>query len=176
MITISVSAQRVFSLPADVGTAFSYFYDFKRTIEDLPHLDLVKVHAPNQYRILYSTAEAGVYRVALYCDLQLESDVANQIIRVTPLEGIASIPAKVTLNSLTGQGTYTSQSLFRAAGAMTSVHYQVVVNGRLPKPLGLKFVPDQIVQRLIENLVYQRLQEITDIFILRSINRLRDQI
>lgn len=172
---IAVSDQRVFSLPADVGTALDYFSDFERTIGELLHLEVVKRHAPNQYRILYSASEAGLYRVALFCDLQVEYDAARQSMHVTPLEGMAPVPAKVTLNSLTGQGTYTSQSVFQAAGAMTRVRYEVEIKGRLPKPLGLKFLPEAVVQRMVENVVRQRLQEITEAFIRGSIEGLAQQ-
>ena len=175
MISIAVSDQRVFNLPADLATALDYFGDFERTIGELLHLEVVKWHAPNQYRILYSAAEGGIYRVALFCDLQVEYDAARQTIRVMPLEGMAPVAAKVTLNSLTGQGTYASRSVFQAAGAMTRVHYAVEIGGRLPKPIGMRFFPEAVIQRLVENVVRQRLQEITDAFIRGSIDGLAQQ-
>jgi hypothetical protein len=168
MISIAVSAQRVFTLPADLATTMAYFGDFERTIRDLDHLSLVKTYAKDQYRILYSAAEAGIFRVAFYCDLQVQFDILNQAIRVMPLPGIPPVSPKVTISSMTGQGYYTSQSFFQSAGPNTVVQYAVEIKAEVPKRLELKLVPDQVVKHVVENLVSQRLQAITNGFIVRS--------
>jgi hypothetical protein len=168
MISIAVSAQRVFTLPVDLATTIAYFRDFKRTIRDLHHLSLVKTYAQNQYRILYSAAEAGVFRVAFYCDIQVQFDEIKQVIRVLPLTGIPPVPPKVTLNSMSGQGYYASQSIFQAAGPNTNVQYEVEIKADVPKRLELKLIPDQVVKRAVESVVKQRLQVITDAFIVHT--------
>ena len=109
MIHIAVSAQRVFTVPADLARTTSHFRDFGHTLDYLaPHLRLAATYARDQYRMLYSVTEAGVYRVAFYCDIQVQYDESSQILRVTPLEGVPPVAPKATLNSLTGQG-YLSQ-------------------------------------------------------------------
>ena len=41
--------------------------------------------------MLYSVTEAGVYRVAFYCDIQVQYDESSQILHVTPLEGVPPV-------------------------------------------------------------------------------------
>ena len=114
MIHIAVSAQRVFTVPAELARATANFRDFGHTLDYLaPHLRLAATYARDQYRMLYSVTEAGVYRVAFYCDIQVRYDESSQILRVTPLEGVPPVAPKATLNSLTGQGTYRSRSAFQ---------------------------------------------------------------
>ena len=176
MISIVVSAQRTFTLPANLVTVMAYFREFERTIRDLDHLSLVKTHAQDQYRILYSAAEAGIFQVAFYCDLQVQFDERNQAIRVIPLAGIPPVQPKVTINSMTGQGYYASQALFQSAGSNTAVQYAVEIRAEVPKRLELKLVPDALVKRVVENLVSQRLKVITDRFIARCMEGLRQAV
>jgi hypothetical protein len=173
MIRIAVSARRVFTMPADLATTMAYFRDFERTIRDLHHLSLVKTYARDQYRILYSAAEAGIYHVAFYCDIQVQFDAINQAIRVIPLTGIPPVPPKVTINSMTGQGYYASHSGFRSAGTNTRVEYEVEIKAEVPKRLEMKLVPDALVKRILEKTVRQRLQVITDAFIGRTMDGMR---
>lgn len=164
MISIAVSAQRTFTLATDLAATTAYFRDLARTINDLPHLSLVTTHDRDQYRILYSAAEAGVYHVALYCDIQVQFDEVEQTIRVTPLTGIPPVPPKVTMSSLTGQGYYSSRAVLRSVGAHTTVDYAVEITSRIPKRLTLTLVPDRVVKRAVEQVVARRLREITDAF------------
>lgn len=164
MISIAVSARRTFTLAADLPRTTAYFRDVARTLEDLPHLSLVETHERDQYRILYSAAEAGVYHVALYCDIQVQFDEVSQTIRVTPLTGVPPVPPRVTMNSLTGHGYYSSQAVLRSDGEQTNVTYDVEITAQIPKRLTLTLVPDQVLKRAIEKVVDRRLQEITDEF------------
>ena len=168
MISIAVSDQRTFTLPADLATTTAYFRDFERTIRDLHHLRMVKTYAPDQYRILYSAAEGGIYHVAFYCDIQVQFDEISPAIRVLPLAGIPPVSPKVTINSMTGQGYYASQSIFQPVGPNTNVKYEVEIQAEVPKRLELRLIPDQVAKQVIEKLVKQRLQAITDAFIERT--------
>ena len=172
MISIAVSAQRVFTFPADLATTSSYFRDFGYTLRYLPHLRLVTTYARDQYRVLYSTTEAGVYHVAFYCDIEVQFDEIRQILRVTPLAGIPPVPPKATLNSLIGQGYYCSRSVFQSAGPGTSVEYEVEIKAGVPKRLEWKLIPDAVITRVVEDVVQRRLEETTDAFIARSIDEL----
>lgn len=172
MININVAVTRLFTFPADLPTTTAYFGDFQNTLRYLPHLRLVKTYASSQYRILYSTAEAGAYHVAFYCDIEVRFDEATQILRVTPLAGIAPVSPKATFNSLTGQGYYRSQSIFLPAGAHTSVMYEVEIQASIPKRLEWRLIPDPVMKRLVEEVVQRRLQESTNTFITRSIDGL----
>lgn len=168
-----MSAQRAFTLPIDLAAARAHFRDFRQTLQYLPDLCLVKIYAPDQYRILYSAVHAGVYRVDLYSDIRVQHDETGDVFRVSPLRGIAPAAPKVTLGSLTGQGNYSSRLSLRAAGACTSARYDVRITATLPKPMGLKLVPDAAVRLFVERVVRRRVQEISDSFMQRSIERLR---
>ena len=174
MISIAVAAQRVFTVPADLARTTSFFRDFDHTLDCLaPHLRLVATYARDQYRMLYSVTEAGVYRVAFYCDIQFQFDESGQILRVIPLEGVPPVAPKATLNSLTGQGYYRSRSAFQSAGPHTSITYDVEIQAGVPKRLEWRLIRDAVITRLVEDVVQHRLNEITDTFIARSIDGLR---
>ena len=174
-ISIAVSARRVFTLPADLAATRAQFRDFRQTLRYLPDLRLVKTHAPDQYRILYSAAQAGVYRVNLYSDIQACFDEAEDTLYVTPLNGFPAVASKATLASLTGQGDYSSRLRLRSAGQRTNAEYEVQIRATLAKPVGLKLIPDPAVRLFVERVVRRRVQEIADAFIRRSIEALRPQ-
>ena len=174
MIHIAVSAQRAFTVPAGLARTTAHFRDFGHTLDCLaPHLRLVTTYARDQYRVLYSAAEAGVYRVAFYCDIQVRFDESSQLLRVTPLEGIPPVAPKATLKSLTGQGTYRSRSAFLSAGPHTRITYDVEIQAAVPKRLEWRLIPNAVITRLVEDVVQRRLNEITDTFIARSLDGLR---
>lgn len=165
MISIAVSASRVFTLPVDLAAARRHFRDFGQTLRCLPALCLVKTYARNQYRIRYSAAEAGVYRVDLYSDIQARFDEADDVLHVTPLAGIPAVASRVTLASLTGQGDYSSRLTLRSAGPHTNARYELRITATLPKPVGLKLIPNRAVKLFIERVVRRRVQQISDAFI-----------
>jgi hypothetical protein len=174
MIHIAVSDQRVFTVPAGLARTTAHFRDFGHTLDNLaPHLRRVATYARDQYRMLYSVTEAGVYRVAFYCDIQVRYDESSQILHVMPLEGVPPVAPKATLNSLTGQGTYRSRSGFQSTGPHTRITYNVEIRAAVPKRLEWKLIPDSVITRLVEDVVQRRLNEITDTFIARSIDGLR---
>lgn len=170
MISVAVSAHRTFTFPADLATTTAYFRAFKQTLRYLPHLRLVKTYTRNKYRIVYNATEAGVYDVAFFCDIQVDYDEAKHILRVTPLAGIPPVPTKLTFHTITGQGYYWSQSVFRPAGAQTRVRTEIGITTRVPKRPELMLVPDAVVKRLVEAVVKRRLQEIADAMIEGSVD------
>jgi hypothetical protein len=172
-IRISVSARRVFTLPADLPTTREHFRDFRLMLRYLPDLRLVKTYAPNKYRILYGAAEVRIYRVALYSDIRTRFDDAEDTLYVTPLEGITAVASRATLTSLTGQGEYSSQLMLRSDGRRTNAKYCVQIRAELAKPVGVKLIPNLAVRHFVERVVRRRIQEITDEFIRRAIEGLR---
>jgi len=167
-ISIAVSVRRTFALPLDLAAARRQFCDFRQALRYLPDIGLVRTHAPDEYRIRYSAIHAGVYRVDLYSDVRAWYDQADDALCVMPLQGIAPVASRVTPASLTGQGDYSSRLSLRAAGARTHASYEVQIKAALPKPVGLKLVPNSAVRLFVERVVRRRIQEITDAFIRRS--------
>jgi hypothetical protein len=169
MIHISCSVRRSFLFPADLPTTCAYFGDFNRAIGRLPHIRLVNAYAPNHFRMLYHASELGLYRIRLYCDVQAQFDAKRRILRVTPLNGHLPVKARVTINSLTAQGTYTSESVFHPAGGHTRVDYHLSLRATVPKLLGLRLVPDGVLDRIAHTTAMWRIHEVADGFIEQSI-------
>ena len=171
-VTLAVSTQRVFVVPADLARATAYFCDFTRVLSHLPHLRLITTHAASQYRILYSATEAGVLHVTFFCDVQAHYDEANRTFHVIPLAGMPPVKQEAAFNSITGQGCYTSRSVFRPSGPDTQIKYSIEIKADLPRRRELDWMPKAIVKRLAEDAVRRRLREITAAFISRSLAEL----
>jgi len=169
VIDIAGATQRSFIFPADLPTARAYFGDFKRILQYLPHISLVKAYAPDRFRVLYNTTEMGLYRVRLYCDLGAGFDERDLVLHMAPLTGISPVKPKATLNSFTAQGYYASRSIFHAEGEHTRIEYRLALKAKLAKPLGLNFVPDAILERVAFNITQRRIHEIAEGFIDRAI-------
>ncbi len=169
MITIAGSTHRHFIFPGDVRSATSYYHDLNSILNYLPHIQLVAQYGPNQFRALYHTIELGAYRVRIYCDLQVHFDDAAQTLHVTPLPGMNPVRQAVTVSSLTAQGYFTSQSIFHAHDHGTYIDYQLQLHASLPKPFGLKLIPDAVMNQIAASITNWRIHEIAEGFIERSI-------
>ncbi len=174
MIRITGTTRQTFNFPADVGAASTFYRDFGRILHYLPHIQLVKAYGPDQFRVMYHTFELGVYRVRLICDLQVQYDEAAQTLHVLPLRGKAPVRSDATVHSLTAQGYFTSQSIFRARSDHSVVDYQLGLEARLLKPFGLMLMPDKVIQQIASNIVDWRIHEIAGGFIKRSIQEYRE--
>lgn len=175
MLQISVSSYRVFDIYCDLARVEQHLLDFDRVLEDLPALKVTNVWGPHQYRIAYSAVIAGVYRVELLSDLQVAMDTENHVLAVLPLQGQPPVPARVTMRSLTGQGQYTSTMALQYRQDRTVVTYDVGISASIPKPLRLHLLPDVIARNAVEAVVKRRLDDITNLFILRTVQRLEHQ-
>ena len=171
-VALAVSTQRVFVVPADLARATAYFCDFTRVLSHLPHLRLITTHAASQYRILYSATEAGVLHVTFFCDVQTHYDEANRTFHVVPLAGVPPVKPEAAFNSITGQGYYTSRSVFWPSGPNTQIAYRIEIKADLPRRRELDWMPKAILKRLAEDVVRRRLREITAAFISRSLTEL----
>lgn len=171
-VALAVSVHRVFIFPADLERTTAHFCDFTRVVSYLPHLRLIKTHAANQYRIRYSAAEAGVLHVTFTCDVKTHYAEAKRTFHVVPLAGIPPVKPEVTFNSISGQGYYTSRSLFRPAGSDTEIDYNIEIKGDLPVRRELDWMPKSMVKRIAEDVVRRRLREITAALFTRSLAEL----
>jgi carbon monoxide dehydrogenase subunit G len=176
MLQISVSSHRNFEIDCDLARVEQHLRDFGRVLEDLPALKVINVWGPHQYRIAYSAVIAGVYQVDLLSDVQVSLDTENHVLAVSPLQGQPAVAAHVTLRSLTGQGQYTSTvALQDNKDGRTAVTYDVCITATIPKPVRLSLVPDQIARSVVQAVVRHRLDEITNLFIVRTVQRLERQ-
>jgi hypothetical protein len=176
VILINGTSRQTFLFPADVTAASAFYGDFGRILRYLPHIQLVKAYRPDQFRVMYHTLELNVYRVRIYCDLRVHYNETTQTLHVTPTFDKPPIRSEVTVNSLSAQGTFTSQSVFRAHGEHTSVDYGLNLEAHLPKPFGLMLMPDRVTQQIAQNITEWRIHEIAGGFIKRSIQEYREQV
>jgi len=173
VITLDGSTQRQFTFPGDLQAATDYYRDFDTILGLLPHITLVHKYAPNQYRALYHTTELGVYRVKIYCDLQVRYNAVTRTLEVNPLPGRPLIKQSVTVQALTAQGLFSSRSIFQADGSHTRIDYALQIGARLPKPFGLGLIPDGVMSHIANSIAEWRIHEIAEGFIAKSIEAYR---
>ncbi len=176
MITIAGTTRQTFGFPADIATASNFYRDLGRILHCLPHIQLVRAYGPDQFRVMYHTLELSVYRVRIYCDMQVHFDKAAQTLHVSPLLNKPPVESEATIHSLTAQGYFTSQSIFRPRGDHSLVDYQLSLEARLPKPLGLMLMPDKVIEQIAGNITEWRIHEIAGGFIRRSVQAYREQV
>ena len=175
MIKIAGTTHQTFPFPADVASASAFYRDFNRILHFLPHIHLIKAYGPDQFRVMYHTYELSIYRVRIYCDLQVKFDEATQTLHVLPLRDKPPVRAEATVHSLTAQGYFISQSIFRARGDHCTVDYRLSLEARLPKPFGLMLMPDKVIEQIAGNITDWRIHEIAGGFIKRSVQEYREQ-
>jgi hypothetical protein len=175
VIKITGTTRQTFSFPADVATASNFYRDFSHILRYLPHIHLIRAYGPDQFRVMYHTLELSVYRVRIYCDLQVRFDEASHTLHVTPLFNKPPVRSEATVHSLTAQGYFTSQSIFQGHGDYSVVDYQLSLEARLPKPFGLMLMPDRVIEQIASNITDWRIHEIAGGFIKRSVQEYREQ-
>lgn len=175
MIQIIGTTHQTFHFPADATTASGFYRDFSRILHYLPHIHLINAYGPDQFRVMYHTLELGVYRVRIYCDIQVKFDEPSQTLHVTPLPNISPVKSSATVHSLTAQGYFRSRSVFRPRGDHSTVDYQLSLGAQLPKPFGLMLMPDRVIEQIAGNITDWRIHEIAGGFIKRSVQEYREQ-
>ena len=172
MIKVASSTRRTFAFPADLPTAFAYYSDVGRILTYLPHISLVQAYAYDQFRMLYSTVELGVYHIRIFCDLRPTLDVngARRAIHINPLRDMTPVPSKASFSASVAQGYYSSSSVFHDAGKKTHVEFSMTLKAKLPTPLGLRMMPASVVDGIAGNITNARIHEIAGGFIQRSID------
>jgi hypothetical protein len=101
MIKVYGSARRTFNFPADLPTAYAYCSDVERILTYLPHIFLVQAYAVDQFRMLYSTLELGVYHIRIFCDLRTTLDVSRdrRAIHISPLTDVTPVLPKASAST-----------------------------------------------------------------------------
>ena len=169
MIEVKATARREFLFPAVFPLALQFFSDFRRVTQFLPHISLVQETADQRYRLLYSTTELSAYHVYIFADVETEIIESEQTLYVRPAQDAAPVKSKATLRSLTAPGHFSSRSLFREAGDQCQVEFDMELSALLPRPLGMRFVPGSVLNRIAASITNQRMDEIIEGFITKSI-------
>jgi hypothetical protein len=170
MIKISGAIRRSFVFPAELPVAFAYYADLDRIFNYLPHILLVQAYGYDRFRMLYCTTELATYHIRIFCDLQATLNGNERTLSISPLDDIAPVNGQAGLRSATTQGYYSSRSVFHENGRETQIDYSLRLRADLPTPLGLRFMPGAVVNRIAKNITNWRMREIADGFIQRSID------
>jgi hypothetical protein len=134
----------------------------------LPHIYMVRAYEPDRFRLLYDTTELATYHIRIFADVQTTLD-KGWVIRVRPLPGIPPVTVKSGINWSTAQGYFTSRSVFQEAGDQCRIEYSLQLRAKLPKPLGIRFMPGLVIDRIAKGITNTRIHEISDGFVERSI-------
>lgn len=170
MIEVEAKTRRVFLFPASVSLALTYYSNFRRITPFLTHISLVHEYEDGRYRVLYSTVEMAAYEVRIFADVEMELNRPTQTLTIRPFMNTTPVKTKSSLRRMTAQGNYGSHSIFRQAGDnRCEIEYVMELSARVPRPTGLKFVPDSALSRIADNITNHRMEEIVDGFIEKSL-------
>jgi hypothetical protein len=169
MIEVAGSSRRSFVFPAPLPVAYAYYADAGRLLSCLPHICLVRAYGPGQFRLRYHATELGVYNVHIYADVQTTLENGWEV-RIHPLSGPSPIQGRADVHSCVTHGTFFSRSVFQAQGDQTRVAYSLQLRAPLPTPRALRFLPGTVLNRISRGITQQRIHEISEGFIKRSVD------
>jgi hypothetical protein len=170
MLIIAGAVTLTHIFPADLETTMMFYDGLDRLAEYLPHIEIVDVQGPGQFRMVYSATEMGGYHIRIYTDVKSELRLSDRQLMIMPTQEYKPIPQRATFNSSVGQGYYASESLFwPEAGNRTRVEFRLELRARLPRPKGLRFMPAAAVKSIVDNMTERRVNEIANGFISNSL-------
>ena len=173
MIKISGSTHQTYLFPANLKNSFEYYADLHHTFSLLPHISLLDQYDDLTFRLLYHTTELGIYKVRIICDLQAQTDRQNWVLHVGPCPGKAPVAIDAGIYSLTAPGAFSSESHFQEVGDQTQIEYKLRLQADLPIPMGVRLMPDTVLNNIARNITQWRIHEIAREFIERSIRAYR---
>jgi hypothetical protein len=169
MIEVTGSSRRSFVFPATLPIAYAYYADVGRLLSYLPHICLVRIHGPDQFRVRYSSTEVGVYHICIYADVQATLE-NRRTVRIDPLNHLSPVQAQAHAHFSVAQGHFSSRSVFQAQGDRTRIEYSLQLGAHLPTPLALRFAPGTVLNRIARGITQMRIHEIAEGFIERSVD------
>ena len=170
MIKIAASARFSFVFPADRVTTYEFYSDINRLVNYLQHIELVESNPDYQYRLYYSTVELGTYHIHVYADVRMDLVPGYHTMRMVPIENLPPIETEVTFNSTKTRGYYSSEAFFHEVDAnQTRVEYLLKMMAKPPRPMGMRFMPGKMVDKIANNITNNRMKEIANYFIESSI-------
>jgi hypothetical protein len=169
MIRLAGTAKRSFLFPGTIQEAMGHYALMEDLFKYLPNITLTKAYSKTQFRVLFHSTELGIYKILLYCDLEVTIDTVNNMITVGILNGKKPIKPKAGMHSSLGMAQFVSKSQFVPDGNYTRIYYHLDIKGKLPKPLAFSLVPDNITNYIAESIANRRIFEIADGFIIGSL-------
>jgi hypothetical protein len=166
MLKVAGSATLSFLFPARRPVAHAFYSDMTRLVSYLPHIDLLNQEGDYEYRLCYQSTELGTYHLSIFCDVRMERPPGNRLIRLVSIENLPPIETKLTVNSTTGRGFFTSEAHFHDEGVnQTRIDFKMNLGANLPRPLGMRFMPGRVVDNIANGITNRRLREIVEGFL-----------
>jgi hypothetical protein len=170
MLNVAGSANLSFVFPARRPIAYAFYSDMHRLVSYLPHIDLLHEDSDFEYRMHYQSTELGTYHLSIFCDVRMELPPGNRVIRLVSVENLPPIETKLTVNSTTGRGFFSSEASFHDEGKeATRIDYKLRLGANLPRPLGMRFMPGRVVDNIANGITNRRLREIVEGFLDNSL-------
>ena len=169
MIELAGGVTLNFIFPAPLALTYAYYSELTTVLRFLPHIEIVKEYSDHEFRMLYTSREFGGYQMRIYCDMQAQLEGGRRMLRILPAESLPPIEPSAGVNSSTGRGYFSSRGLFFEMGDETRIEYEFELRSRLPRPLGMRLMPSQMVNRIARNVAGARMREIAQGFIERSL-------
>mgnify|MGYP000854127501 CR=1 FL=1 len=169
MIKLAGGVSLAFRFPAPLPVAFAYYSDLRTVLHYLPHVEVNHVYGDDHFRLYYNSVEFGGYTMHIYCDIRATFEDSLHMIRIVPEESPPEVEERAGINSSTARGTFTSQGLFFDEGQETRIEYEFELYSNLPRPLGMRLMPQRMVNGIASNVARTRMREVAQGFIERSL-------
>lgn len=166
MLKVAGSAKLSFVFPARRAIAYAFYSNMDRLAKYLTHIEMADKYSDYEYRMLYQSTELGTYHLSIFCDVRMELPPGNRVIRLVSVENMPPVETKLTVNSTTGRGFFSSEASFHEEGKdETRIEFQMNLGANLPRPLGMRFMPGRMVDNIANGITNRRLREIMQGFL-----------
>lgn len=169
MIKLAGGVSLAFRFPAPLSVAFAYYSDLRTVLSYLPRIAIDHVYGDDHFRLYYHSVESGGFAMHIYCDIRATFETGLHMIRIVPEESLPEVEEHAGINSSTARGTFTSRGLFFDEGQETRIEYEFELRSALPRPLGMRLMPQRVVNGIAGNVAQARMREVAQGFIEQSL-------
>ena len=165
MIKIAGRTSDSFLFPADQTTAYRYLSNVPRLFKLMPYITLESVSSPTEIRALYNSTELKSYQFNVYCDVQVQLDPDEVFLKILPIDRLPAIPTEARLSSTSARGYFSGEvTFFETEIDETLIEYKLQMEAQLPRPLGMRMMPNRVIERIAHSVTNGRMQEISRAF------------
>lgn len=175
MIKIAGAIRRSYIFPAPLPAARQFYTRLESLFDYLPHIVLIEKVDENRFRTVYQSTELGAYNIRIFANIKGEFDAENNVLNIRPDTFGRPVKPKARVNSATAQGLFGIRTIFTAAGQQTRIEYTLELKANMPRPLGLKFMPGTMLERIANGITQRRMREIAEGFVENSIEAFLSQ-
>jgi hypothetical protein len=127
------------------------------------------IYGDDHFRLRYDSVEFGGYAMHIYCDIRATLQGGLHMIRIVPEESLPPVEESAGINSSTARGYFSSQGLFFDEGNETRIEYEFELRSDLPRPLGMRLMPQRVVNGIASKVARTRMSEVAQGFIEQSL-------